>query len=162
MRHLFGTALRRQRDWEVDSHSILETRITEESVKITARFEGKTWQQIADFARRMGYTDMKELVSMLFSYGVSEVEGADVERRRPELYSLGGRYAAMKFEAYQQFTDNLALSMALSTMLPENRGLRKLAAERGLIPHRKEPWDNWTQEDIDGFLQKYIYSLKRA
>ena len=160
MFHLFGTAGERRRGEEVDVHSILEARVMGESVKITARFEGRTWQQITDFARRMGYTDMKELIPILFSYGVSEKEGADVERRRLELYSLGSKYAAMKFEAYQLFNDNRALSMALSTMLPENRRLRKLAAERSLGPYRQESWDDWSQEDIDRFHKKYVYSLK--
>ena len=84
----------------------------------------------------------------------------DVERRRLELCSLSSKYAAMKFEAYQLFNDNRAPSMALSTMLPENRRLRKLAAERSLGPYRQEPWDDWSQEDIDRFHKKYVYSLK--
>ena len=105
---------------------------------------------------------MKELIPILLSYGVSDEVGADIERRRPELYALGGKYAAMRFQAYQLFNDNRALAMALSTMLPENRRLRRLAAERGIIPQVQEKWDGWTQEDIDRFYQKYVYSLKRS
>lgn len=162
MLHLFGPGQGKRRRGEVDTHSILEVRVSEESVKITARFEGRTWQQVVDFARRMGYTDMKELIPILLSYGVSDEVGADIERRRPELYALGGKYAAMRFQAYQLFNDNRALAMALSTMLPENRRLRRLAAERGIIPQVQEKWDGWTQEDIDRFYQKYVYSLKRS
>ena len=50
--------------------------------------------------------------------------------------------------------------MALSTLLPENRRLRRLAAERGLLPQTREERDEWAQEDVDRFYQKYVYSLK--
>ncbi len=160
MPRFFGAARGRQPGEEVDVHSILEARTSGGSVRITARFEGRTWQQAVGFARRMGYSDMKELLPMLFSYGVSDEEGADIEGRRPELYALGRKYAAMKFEAYRLFNDNRALSMALSTLLPENRRLRRLAAERGLLPQTREEWDEWAQEDVDRFYQKYVYSIK--
>ena len=159
---VFSSVKGRQHPAEVDTHSIIEVGNSEESIKITARFEGKTWEEISGFARRMGYTAMKELLPILFSYGVTNEEGVDIEKRRSEMFALGGRYAAMKFESYQLFSDNRALSMALSTMLPENKKLRKLVAEKGLAPAKHEQWDDWTQDKIDSFYQKYVFILKET
>ncbi|MDG6920927.1 MAG: hypothetical protein JRN59_05300 [Nitrososphaerota archaeon] len=162
MFNVFSSAKGKQHPAEVDTHSIIEVGNSEESVKITARFEGKTWKEISSFARQMGYTAMKELLPILFSYGVTDEEGVDIEKRRSEMFALGGRYAAMKFESYQLFSDNRALSMALSTMLPENKKLRKLLAEKGLTPAKHEQWDDWAQDEIDSFYKKYVFILKET
>lgn len=157
---MFGTTKGRRRTEEVDTHSILGISNTDKLVDVTARFEGRTWKEVSRFARQMGYTVMKELLPILFSYGVTDEEGVDIEKRRMELFSLGSKYAAMKFEAYQLFADNRALTMALSTMLPENKTLRKSAAEKGLVPAVHEEWDDWAQDTIDSFYKKYVFSLK--
>jgi hypothetical protein len=156
MLRIFGT-VRKNQHVEADTHSILGVSNFGDSVKIVARFEGETWKELSNFARQMGYSVMKELLPILFSYGVTDREGVDIEERRSEMFALGSKYAALKFEAYQLFADNRVLSMALSTMLPENRRLRKLAEERGLLPANTEEWDSWDQEKIDDFYEKYVF-----
>lgn len=156
MLRVFSRTKGRQEAEERDTHSILAAVNSGDTVKITARFEGKTWKEISNFARQKGYT-AKDLLPVLFSYGVTEKEGVDVEKRRSEMFILSGKYSAMRFEAYQIFTDDRALTMALSTMLPENKKLRKLAEEMQLIQETKEEWDSWDQEKVDGFYKKYVF-----
>ena len=157
MLRIFGTVKGNQYVEEVDTHAILAVSNSGDSVRITARFEGKTWEKVSNFARQMGYTAMKEVLPILFSYGVTEKEGVDIEKRRSEMFALGGKYAALKFEAYQFFTDNRALTMTLSWMLRENKRLRKLAEEKGLMASIGEEWDSWDQEKIDSFYKKYLF-----
>jgi len=157
MLRIFGTVKGNQYVEEVDTHAILAVSNSGDSVRIAARFEGKTWEQVSNFARQMGYTVMKEVLPILFSYGVTEKEGVDIEKRRSEMFALGGKYAALKFEAYQIFADNRALTMTLSWMLRENKRLRKLAEEKGLMAAKGEEWDSWDQEKIDSFYKKYLF-----
>lgn len=142
---------------EPDVHEVLAVERSGDSVKITARFEGKSWRDISSFARGLGYIDAKEALPILFSYGVSEKKGVDIEKRRREIFAVSGSYAAMKFEAYQLFADNRALSMALSTMLPENKRLRELVRRKGLPVPDDEEWSRWDQGKVDSFHAKYVF-----
>ncbi|MDE1852772.1 MAG: hypothetical protein KGI38_03370 [Thaumarchaeota archaeon] len=154
---IFGNGRNKRPAEDVDTIGILGVANLGKSVKLTAKFEGKTWKQLSKFAREKGYVKREELLSLLFSYGVSGREGVDIEKRHSEIFALGGKYSSMKFQAYELFTDNRAHTMALSSMLPDNRRLRKLAVERGLAPTKKEEWDDWNQEAIDGFYKRYLF-----
>lgn len=154
---ILGKSRKRKPPEDLDTVSILGVRRREKSVRLIARFEGKTWKELSRFAREKGYVKREELLSILFSYGVSEREGVDIEKHHSEMFALGGKYSAMKFQAYELFTDNRALTLALSSTLPDNRRLRRLAEEQGLIPAKKEEWDDWSQEAIDGFYKRYLF-----
>ena len=155
---IFGDGRRKKAlDDDVDIVSVLGVKSHGKSVKLIARFEGKTWKELSKFAREKGYVKREELLSLLFSYGMSEREGVDIEKRHSEMFVIGGRYSAMKFQAYELITDNRALTMALSSTLPDNRRLRRLAQEKGLIPPKKEEWDGWNQEAIDSFYKRYVF-----
>jgi len=142
---------------DVDMVSITSVIDNGDQVRIKASFKGGTWNKLTRFGREKGYTSMKELLPTLFAFGVTEREGVDIEKRRSEVFVLGGKYAAMKFEAYRRFADNRALTMALSSMLPENKRLRKLAAQKGLAVMKKEDWDDWDQGTIDSYYKKYLF-----
>jgi hypothetical protein len=143
---------------KVDTVSVLAVGRHENEVKIAVKFEGKTWRELSKFAREKGYVRREELLSLLFTYGVSEKGGVDIRKRHSEMFALGGKYASMNFEAYGLFKDNMALTLKLSSMLPDNRRLRKAAAERGLVLDRKEEWDGWDQGVLDGFYQRYVFT----
>jgi hypothetical protein len=157
MLRVFGNRHRKRPADEIDMVRITSVNDNGDPVKIKASFKGKTLNEVTKFAREKGYTMMKELLPILFSYGVTEREGVDIEKRRLEVFVLGGKYAAMTFEAYQQFADNRALTMALSSMLPENKRLRELAEQKGLAVIKKEDWDDWNQEKIDSYYKKYVF-----
>jgi hypothetical protein len=142
---------------EVRTVSLSLVRPRQGSVAVAARLDGETWKEVAKFAREKGYFRMNEILSLLFSYGVSDREGVDVKKRRSEMIELGRKYSAMRFRAHELFSDNQALTMALSTMLRDNRRLRKLAEEKGLIPAGKEEWDEWNEELLDGFYRRYVF-----
>ncbi|MDG7016551.1 MAG: hypothetical protein JRM82_04155 [Nitrososphaerota archaeon] len=154
---IFGNGRKNRPAEDVDTVSVLEVKNHGESVRLTAKFEGKTWKELLKFAKEKGYVKREELLSLLFSYGVSEREGVDIEKRHSEMFVLGGKYSSMKFQAYELFTDNRALTLKLSTMLPDNRKLRRLAEEEGLMTEKKEEWDGWDQEKVDGFYKKYVF-----
>lgn len=157
MLKVFGNARNRKQPEDVDTIGILAVSNHGESVKLTVRFEGRTWKELSKFAKEKGYVKREELLALLFSYGVSEREGVDIEKRHSEMFALGGSYSAMKFQSYELFTDNRALTLALSSTLPENKKLRRLAEERGLIRPKKEEWDDWNQEAIDGYYKRYVF-----
>lgn len=154
---IFGNGRDRKPAEGTDIISVLAVRNHSESVKLTARFEGKTWRELTKFGKEKGFVKREELLSLLFSYGVSDREGVDTEKRHSEMLVLGGKYSSMKFQAYELFTDNRALTLALSTMLPDNRRLRRLAEEKRLITEKEEEWDGWDQERVDGFYKKYVF-----
>jgi hypothetical protein len=154
---VFGGGRKKESVEEVDNVSLLAVRSHENAIKIAAKFEGKTWMELSKFAREKGYVRREELLSLLFTYGVSEREGVDNKKRHSEMFTIGGKYASMKFEAYRLFNDNKALALKLSAMVPDNRRLRKDAAERGLILDRREEWDDWDQEVIDRFYRWYVF-----
>ncbi len=52
---------------------------------------------------------------------------------------------------------NTALVISLPVTLPENRRLRRMAAERGLLPIREEEWDSWNEDTISRFQRKYVF-----
>ncbi len=153
--HFFDKLKVKRETDEQDVHSILAIHNTGDSVKITVKLGGKSLKEISNFARQMGFM-MEDLLPILFSYGVSEKAGVDVEKRRSEMFAIVREYSVMRFEAHQIFNDNRALTMMLSTMLAENKRLRRLAEEKGLIPKKKEEWDSWDQEKIDIFFKKYV------
>lgn len=142
---------------DADTVSILGVRRHAKSVKLTVRFEGKTWKELSRFAREKGHVRREEFLSLLFSYGVSDREGIDIGKRRSEMFALGGSYSTVRFQAYELFTDNRALTLALSSTLSDNRRLRRLAEEQGLAPPKKEEWDDWSRATIDGFYQRYLF-----
>ncbi|MDE1853967.1 MAG: hypothetical protein KGI38_09540 [Thaumarchaeota archaeon] len=153
----FGGKQREQRIKEVDVVSILGVNDSGDTVRVVAKFRGQTWNLVSEFAQEKGYEVKKELLSMLFSYGVAEVESVEVEKRRSEMFVLGRKYAAMRFETYQLFSDNKALTMALPSLLAENKRLRERAEGKGLVAAKKEEWDDWSRETIDSFYKKYVF-----
>jgi len=142
---------------ETDTVNIRDRKTEDTTVKLTVEFEGKTWRELSDFMRSQGFIRESDGLSLLFEYGVSEREGIDIEKRHSEMMAISGRYSGMHFDAYTLFKRNQALVIALPAMLPDNRRLRKEAEERGLIPSRRETWDDWDHETVDGFQRKYVY-----
>lgn len=154
---IFGNGRKTKLAEDVDTISVLSVRNHGESVELTAKFEGKTWKELSKFGREKGYVRREELLSLLFAYGVSQKEGVDIEKRHSEMFILGGKYSSMKFQAYELFADNRALTLKLSTMLPDNKRMRKQAEEKGLVPAKKEEWDGWDHDSIDSFYKKYVF-----
>lgn len=142
---------------DIDRVEILGVERDGDSVMLTAKFEGMTWNKLKSFAAEKGYVKHEELLSLLFSYGLSPSEGVDIQKRHAESAALGARYSAMKFEAYRLFTDNRAMTIALSSMLSENKALRAQAHERGVLQGPDEVWDHWNTEEIDSLYMRYVF-----
>lgn len=154
---IFGSGRKDRQAEDVDTVAVLEVNNHGESVRVTAKFEGKTWKDLLRFAKDKGYVKREELLSLLFSYGVSGREGVDMEKRHAEMFALGGRYSSMRFRAYELFTDNRILTLGLSSTLPDNKRLRRLAEEKGLTTGKEEEWDSWDREKVDSFYNKYVF-----
>jgi len=142
---------------ETDMVDVINVEKAKEVVKLTVKFDGKIWMELANFLKEKGFVRKGDGLSLLFAYGVSEREGIDIEKRRAEMIAIGSRHAVMKFKAFSLFDYNRALTIGLSVMLRENRRLREKAEEFGLISPIREAWDNWNQDVIDGFYKKYVF-----
>lgn len=142
---------------EADIVSILDRKTDGTTVKLTVKFEGKTWKELSRFLNEKGFFRESDGLSLLFEYGVSEREGIDIEKRHSEMMVISSRHAGMHFDAYTLFKRNQTLAIALPAMLPDNRRLRKQAEERGLISSRKEVWDDWDQATVEGFQWRYVF-----
>jgi hypothetical protein len=128
-----------------------------DSVIFTAEFEGGILHELTRFAREKGFSRIEELISLLFRYGVSEERGVEAEEQPSEVFLMGARYATMRFRAFELFAHNRALTIGLATALQENLRQRRLASERGLAPAKKEEWEGWNQEKVDGLYERYVF-----
>lgn len=142
----------------VDTVAIIAVRSRGESTMVTVRFEGRIWRELTGFADEKGYVKREDLLSLLFAYGMSDREGVDMKKRHSEMAAIGGRYASMKFRAYELFADNCAMTIALAATLSENIKLRAEAQEKGLRQEKEEAWDSWGQEEIDGLYRRYVFA----
>jgi hypothetical protein len=153
----FLSVRKRKPRTEADVVSILDRRTDGTTVKLVVKFEGKTWEELSSFMREQGFFREGDGLSLLFEYGVSEKEGIDIEKRHSEMMVISGRHSGMHFDAYTLFKRNQALAIALPVMLSDNRRLRKQAEERRLISSRRETWDDWDKETVNGFQRRYVF-----
>jgi len=153
----FLSVRKRKPRTEAGEVSILDKKTDATTVKLTVKFEGKTWEELSGFMHEKGFFKESDGLSLLFEYGVSEKEGIDIEKRHSEMMVISSRHSGMNFDAYTLFKRNQALAIALSVMLSDNRRLRKQAEERGLISSRRETWDDWDQAMVDGLRRRYVF-----
>ena len=118
-------------------------------------------EQLNVFLREKGLQQSNG-IPLLVQYGLSDENEEELEKLRSEMGSQVGRsldkeYTVMKFQAYEYFMENKALTMRLNLLLSENRQLKqRLEADSLRDCICKDEWDNWDEARIDEFFDKYV------
>lgn len=92
-------------------------------------------------------------VRKILEYGLVQESDEELERLEKERCQLSSEvhtnYAKTKFKAYEKLMDNKALTIKLQFLVSENKRLRRLLHEKGLIDSVDT---KWTKEKIDEFF----------
>jgi len=123
-------------------------------------------EKVNRFLKEKGLPERRS-IPMLIEYGLpeeseEELQKLESERESQMGHNMWGTCAVMKFKAYGYFMENKYLVMKLSLLLSENRSLKKrleTLGMQGLVP--KDEWDDWSQETVDDYFRKYIFTSHR-
>lgn len=148
-----------------DLISALEAIESREKVRLKVVIPYEVAEKLRLFLKEKGILEGQG-IPLLIQYGLSSESEEELERLKNEMKSkiaqkLWGEYAIMKFKAYEYFMENKAMVMKLSSMLQENRMLKRRLKTEGLqklIP--KDEWDSWDNSTIDAYYQKYVFGCR--
>jgi len=149
-----------------DLISALEAIESREKVHIKVAIPYEAAEKLSHFLKEKGIPESQG-IPLLIQYGLSSESEEKLESLKNEMKSkaaqnLWGKYAVMKFRAYEYFMENKAMVMRLPNILNENKSLKRRLKTKGLrklIP--KDEWDNWNKLRIDNFYRKYIFTSRR-
>jgi len=122
-------------------------------------------EKLDSFLKEKGLPE-REGIQTLIEYGLSDEDEEELEKLRSEKESqvsyMHGKYATMKFRAYELFVENRRITMKLNMLLSENRLLKKRLKDEGLQdPVSKDEWDDWDKDATEKYYRKYVF-LNRA
>ncbi|MEM3579050.1 MAG: hypothetical protein QXL54_02355 [Candidatus Bathyarchaeia archaeon] len=148
-----------------DLISALEAIESREKVRLKVVIPYEAAEKLRWFLKEKGILEGQG-IPLLIQYGLSSESEEELEKLKNEMKSktaqkLWGEYAIMKFKAYEYFMENKAMVMRLSSMLQENRMLKRRVKTEGLqklIP--KNEWDGWDDSTVDAYYQKYVFGCR--
>jgi len=123
-------------------------------------------EKVKRFLKEKGILESQG-IPLLIQYGLSSESEKELERLKREMNSeaaaqkLWSEYAVMKFRAYEYFMENKNMVMRLSSMLQENRMLKRRLKAKGmqkLVP--KDEWDGWDESVLNSYYQKYVFGSR--
>ncbi|MEM3365770.1 MAG: hypothetical protein QXM93_05055 [Candidatus Methanomethyliaceae archaeon] len=152
----------KSQDRRSDLISALEEVENRKKARLKVSIPYEVAEKISQFLKEKGIEESQG-IPLLFQYGLSEnsdkeLESLKIEMKTEPAQKLWGEYAVMRFKTYEYFIKNKTMVMKLSSMLQENRALkRRLEAEglQELIP--KDEWDCWDRSIIEAYYRKYVF-----
>lgn len=146
-------------------HADLITALEEIESREKARLKVTIPHEIAEklkkFLKEKGLLE-RQGIPLLIEYGLSDESEEELDRLRLEkesqFHHVYGTYCNMKFDAYEYFMENKALTMRLSSSLSKNQSLKQKLAEEGLQSYlSQDEWDNWDEAKVNEFFRKYVF-----
>ncbi|MEM3695895.1 MAG: hypothetical protein QXQ94_00110 [Candidatus Bathyarchaeia archaeon] len=156
------------KEWSPKPHpndliGALEAIENREKVHIKVTIPYKAAEKLKQFLKEKGILGSQGIL-LLIQHGLSNESEEELESLKNEMKSkaaqnLWGEYAVMKFRTYEYFMENKVMTMKLSSMLYENKSLKRTLKTKGLQKFISEDeWDNWNKLKIDGFYRKYVFT----
>jgi len=131
--------------------------------KVMLKIPEEHAERIEKFLSEKGYK-AEEALPLLVEYGLGCLDPLEMKRlndeKELEHIKIGTDYSILRFEAYQYFMDNKAMTMQLRLMLADNRRLKEKLREEGLGQMPECEWDEWGEDEIKAFYDRYVFARR--
>ncbi|MCQ5377577.1 MAG: hypothetical protein NO516_05950 [Candidatus Methanomethylicia archaeon] len=146
------------------TNNAIEHRTAAEKIRIKISLPFEFAERLKSFIADKGlFAD--DALPVLIEYGLDSQDECALERLRQErdkdLPKIDSKHAVLRFQAYQYFMINQAITMKLNISLEINRRLKALCKTNGLMDiSARDEWDGWGHEIVDELFKRYVFTNK--
>jgi metal-responsive CopG/Arc/MetJ family transcriptional regulator len=146
----------------IDLITALEEIESREKIRLKVAIPYKVAEKLDRFLREKGLPKRHGL-PVLIRDGLSDESEEELQKlkleKEKEMGHLWGTYCTMRFQAYEDFMENKAITISLNFLLSENRSLKERLENVDLKNCvSKDEWDDWDEAKLNDLYRKYVFT----